>query len=51
MGLVGMISNELVETLVPVKEHTAGGVELRKKIEINNVAGQNRAAVLTRGGK
>ena len=43
--------NYLAETLVPVKEDIAGGVELREKIEINNVASQNRAPVLAGGSK
>lgn len=39
--------NDLAETLAPVEEHIAGGIELCEKIEINNVASQNRAPVLT----
>ena len=45
--------NDLAETPVPVKEHITitSGIELREKIEINNVASQNRAPVLTGGTK
>ena len=47
-GLLGTIGEMTwPRPLAPIEKHTAGGIELCKKIEINNVASQNCAPVLT----